>query len=61
MLAPGAHADLVVFDLTRIRETGTFSDPHHLAEGMVHVLVNGEPAISGEEFTGVLAGGVLRR
>jgi N-acyl-D-aspartate/D-glutamate deacylase len=61
VVAPGAYADLVVFDLARVRELGTFADPHHLAEGMVHVFVNGEAAVSEGRFTGALAGRVLRR
>jgi len=60
-LTPGAHADVVVFDLARVRDVATFDDPHHLAEGMVHVFVNGAAAVLHGEFTGTLAGTVLRR
>ena len=38
LLIPGMTADVVVFDLDTVRDVGTFSDPHHYAEGMVHVL-----------------------
>ena len=41
----GRVADLAVFDLDRVRSPATFTDPHHLAEGMVHVLVGGRFAI----------------
>jgi N-acyl-D-aspartate/D-glutamate deacylase len=61
VVAPGAFADVVVFDLARVREVGTFDDPHHLSEGMVHVFVNGQSAVRDSEFTGVLSGRVLRR
>jgi N-acyl-D-amino-acid deacylase len=61
VLAPGAFADVVVFDLARVREVGTFADPHHLSEGVVHVFVNGQAAVRDSEFTGVLPGRVLRR
>ena len=61
VLRPGAVADVVVFDLERVREVGTFTDPHHLSEGMVHVFVNGEAAIRDGAFTGQLAGRVLTR
>ena len=61
VLAPGAFADVVVFDLARVSELATFQDPHHLSEGMVHVFVNGQAAVKGGEFTGVLGGRVLRR
>lgn len=61
ILREGMAADVVIFDLARTREKGTFTDPHQLAEGMVHVFVNGRPAIRDGEFTGVLAGDVLRK
>ncbi|HEY0970574.1 MAG TPA: amidohydrolase family protein [Gemmatimonadales bacterium] len=57
----GARADLVVFDLGGLRDVATFDDPHRIAEGMVHVLVNGRLAIRDGEFTDELAGQVLRR
>ena len=60
-LRPGAHADLVVFDLGRVRDRATYADPHQLAEGMIHVLVNGQFAIRNGAFTEALAGEVLRR
>jgi N-acyl-D-amino-acid deacylase len=60
-LAPGAFADVVVFDLAAVHEPGTFDDPHHLAEGIVHVFVNGEAAVLRGSFTGTLPGTVLRR
>lgn len=60
-IRPGAFADLVVFDLNRLRDTAIYSAPHQLAEGMVHVLVNGRFAIRDSTFTGDLAGRVLSR
>ncbi len=60
-LRPGAHADIVVFDLSRVRDRATYEEPHQLAEGMVHVLVNGRLAIRDGAFTNVLAGQVLHR
>ena len=61
LLREGMAADVVVFDLETTREKGTFTKPHQLAEGMVHVFVNGQAAIRDREFTGVLAGKVLRK
>ncbi len=55
----GAYADLVVFDLERINDPATFTDPHQLAEGMVEVLVNGEAVLSGGQFTGLMPGRVV--
>ena len=40
-ISPGAAADLVVFDLDRIRDRSTFADPTRPAEGIRHVIVNG--------------------
>jgi N-acyl-D-amino-acid deacylase len=59
-LRPGAVADVVVFDLARVRDRATYEDPHQVAEGMVHVLVNGRFAIRDGAFTNILGGQVLR-
>ncbi len=61
MIRPGAYADLVVFDLARVNDPATFTEPHQLAEGMVEVFVNGEGALSHGEFTGLMPGRVVRR
>ncbi len=60
ILREGAVADVVVFDFDRIAEKATYSDPHQLSEGVVHVLVNGKAAVSDGKPTGELAGEVLR-
>jgi N-acyl-D-aspartate/D-glutamate deacylase len=57
----GSFADLVVFDLARVRDVATYQEPHQLAEGMVHVLVNGRFAIDGGVFGESLHGRVLSR
>jgi N-acyl-D-aspartate/D-glutamate deacylase len=61
VLRPGAYADVAVFDLARVRDRATFEDPHQLAEGMVHVLVNGRLALRDGAFTADHGGQVLRR
>jgi len=61
VIRPGSGADIVVFDLERLRDVATFADPHHYSEGMVYVLVNGELAIDGEQFTDIMSGRVLSR
>lgn len=61
VIRTGALADVVVFDLNAVNDPGTYQDPHHLAEGVIHVLVNGEPAVEDGRFTGMLAGRVLSR
>jgi N-acyl-D-amino-acid deacylase len=60
-VAEGMAADLVVFDLERVHDPSTYTDPHHYGEGMVHVLVGGRLALRAGEFTGELAGTVLRK
>ncbi len=60
VIREGAIADIVVFDLDRVRDVATFIDPHHHSEGMVHILVNGTATRLDEEYTGELAGQVLR-
>jgi N-acyl-D-aspartate/D-glutamate deacylase len=59
MLRVGAYADIAVFDLDSVRDVATYGDPHHYSEGMVHVLVNGVPAIRDGSFTGRRPGEVL--
>ena len=61
LIRPGMVADIVVFDLAAVRDVATYTDPHRYSEGMVHVFVNGEAAISDGEFTGAMAGRVLRK
>ncbi|MDT8341304.1 MAG: D-aminoacylase [Longimicrobiales bacterium] len=61
LLEPGKVADLVVFDLERLRDRATFTEPHQLSEGVVHVFVNGRAAVLDGAFTEVRAGEVLHR
>lgn len=60
LVRPGMVADLVVFDLDRVHDPATFTDPHQYAEGMVHVFVAGRPAIRDDVFTGDRHGILLR-
>ena len=55
----GADADLCLFDLKNIHETGTWAQPEQLAEGMDYVFVNGVPAIGEGRFTGARSGHAL--
>lgn len=70
VLRPGARADVVVFDLVRVRDRATnlyphsypFENyPHRYPEGIDYVFVNGVLVVDGEEHTGALAGEVLRK
>lgn len=55
----GADADLCLFTLEHIHETGTWDQPEHLAEGMDYVFVGGVPAIAEGRFTGARNGKAL--
>ncbi|WP_201152744.1 amidohydrolase family protein [Rhodothalassium salexigens] len=59
-LAPGAFADVVVFDPDRIVDRASYANPHRLATGVLHVLVNGTVAFRDGLPTGALPGRVVR-
>ncbi|MDD4568597.1 MAG: D-aminoacylase [Tepidanaerobacteraceae bacterium] len=61
LLKPGFKADISVFDYWNVNYTSNYSDPHHYSTGMVHVLVNGKPAILNQQHTGAIPGKVLRK
>jgi N-acyl-D-amino-acid deacylase len=61
VIRDGAFADLAIFDLARVRDRATYTDPHQLAEGMDYVLVNGIVTVSEGRFTLALPGKVLRK
>jgi N-acyl-D-aspartate/D-glutamate deacylase len=58
-LREGMHADVVVFDLARIRDVATFFEPHQYAEGIEHVLVSGEFLVDRGQLTWKLPGRVI--
>ncbi len=60
VIAPGAMADLVAFDLGGLQEQATFEDPCHHPVGVEHVLVNGVHAVAAGALTGLRGGRVLR-
>ncbi len=56
----GMIADLVVFS-DFFTDHATFTDPHQLASGVVHLFVGGEAAIMNSAFTGRRPGSVLAK
>ncbi len=56
----GMVADLVVFS-DYFKDNATFTEPHQLSSGVVHLFVGGEAAVSTSSFTGARAGRVLVR
>jgi N-acyl-D-amino-acid deacylase len=61
LLRPGLAADVVVFDPERIADRSTFEDGRPLAEGVEHVLVNGELVLHQGKRTPALPGQALQR
>jgi N-acyl-D-amino-acid deacylase len=59
-LAPEYYADVVVFDPGKVIDRATYEEPHQLAEGVIHVFVNGVQVLADGEHTGALPGRVLR-
>jgi N-acyl-D-amino-acid deacylase len=59
-IAPGAAADLVVFDPDKVQDTATFTKPLSFPEGMPYVIVNGKVEIDNKRFTDENGGAVLR-
>ena len=61
LVASGLVADLVVFDPQAIMDNGTYSDPWRAPSGIVHVFVNGRPAVRDGAPLDTTAGQVLTR
>ena len=60
VLRPGQFADIVVFNPATIIDHSTYSEPFQYAEGIAHVIVNGEVALSAGKLTGARPGRALR-
>ena len=60
-IAPGKHADLVVFDPQRVIDRATYAEPTLAAEGIDYVMVAGTLAYGPGGATGNRAGRFLRR
>ena len=60
VLRPGMAADVIVFDPARVRDVSTYDNPTHYAEGITHVIVNGQVEVRDGKFTGARAGRALR-
>jgi N-acyl-D-amino-acid deacylase len=61
VIREGAIADIVIFDIARIRDMATFENPHQYPEGIDYVFVNGRAVVDGGRLTGELPGRVLTR
>ncbi|MDE2944903.1 MAG: amidohydrolase family protein [Gemmatimonadota bacterium] len=61
LLREGYRADLVVFDLERLRDRATVLEPDLFSEGVDYVMVNGVFTVDAGEFTDELPGEVILR
>lgn len=59
-IAPGALADLVVFDKDNVKANATYKNARQAASGILHVLVNGTFAVENNHVTGHRNGRALR-
>lgn len=55
----GAFADILIFDPAKVNDAATYQDPHQLAEGMTHIVVNGVVVRDNGKFNAELPGRVL--
>jgi len=60
-LREGCEADVTLFDAAAVRDVGTFEDPHHYAEGIPFVIVNGVVVVDAGRFTDARPGRVIKR
>ena len=60
-LRVGYAADIAVIDLDAFIDRSTFVNPHQYSDGLVHLWVNGNPAIADGRATGSLAGRAIRK
>jgi N-acyl-D-amino-acid deacylase len=56
VIAEGMAADIVVFDPATITDRATYDQPRLLAEGVHHVLVNGELVLCDGQLAGARSG-----
>lgn len=59
-IAPGFHADLVLFDPLTVHDTATYDEPKQYPRGIEAVIVNGAVAFRGGRNTNAGAGQMLR-
>jgi len=60
LLREGMRADVVVFDLAKIKDRATYENPTAGPDGIDDVIVNGVVALAKGQPTGSRSGSVLR-
>ena len=61
LLKKGMKADIAVFYLENLKENAIRTNPNLLSDGISYLFVNGQPAISEGQVTGIKAGEALKR
>jgi N-acyl-D-amino-acid deacylase len=62
-LYPDVHSEKPeerIWDIKNIRTPSSLSNPHQYSQGVIHLMINGEPVIAGGKWTGKLPGKVLK-
>jgi N-acyl-D-aspartate/D-glutamate deacylase len=59
-LRVGCTGNVAIFSAEKVRDVGTFEDPHHYPEGIPYVIVNGVPVIDNGTMSDARPGKVLR-
>ena len=59
-LMPGTKADIVIFNLQKIKDKGTYVDPQKYAEGIKYVIVNGYAVIRDGDYIGGESGSIIK-
>ncbi len=60
LLKEGFPADLVAFDLAKVKAVSTYAEPRHYSEGYPYVAVNGRLVVDGGRITAERPGQALR-
>jgi N-acyl-D-aspartate/D-glutamate deacylase len=60
LLRAGTFADITIFDPDRVTDRSTYEDPFQYAEGIEHVIVNGQLVLDQGKPTGARPGRALR-
>lgn len=61
VLETGKYADIVIADLKKVKDKGTFIDPMQYPEGIDYVLINGNIVVEAGKYNKIIAGKVIRR
>jgi N-acyl-D-aspartate/D-glutamate deacylase len=55
----GCYADIAIVDPDKVSDTATWKNPHSYPTGISYVLVNGQPVIENNKFSGLYPGKVI--